>query len=384
MNYNFHTCSKPHQDDLLNMSTAFEGLTIGSRFNEAGHVHWIGQHILQTCVHNLNKDNVPVSIPAMQAVVVPVNNPQVIPQLLYRCLLASEKQMHLQLLDGFYKVSRVNRPQWPGGPKGKNLPWTTMKWTETLALIHSAVIEWQEAYNLLALQFLKDQMFKTKVSIPQYAKHMMPLLTELVAAGRKKHNPAMLRAILDFFPKFTKLISDVAYVLKETPSLGLDILATLPSRRDVLYDIWEEASVEQELTATALLTVLKLPKDKRTCSICLHSWFDDIDEATLKVYDTAGKEDKNVAWVKHNKTALQIREGYEGVPIQMQCGHVFCAGCIKTWLDSPGRLQCPYRDQEYGVHRSPAVRVAEKLKIEYYHSNVPWAEHHTPVSTEKQ
>ena len=53
-----------------------------------------------------------------------------------------------------------------------------------------------------------------------------------------------------------------------------------------------------------------------------------------------------------------MKSGLEDVPLKMDCSHVFCAGCIKQWLDSPRRVQCPYRDEDYGIHRSgTSVRI---------------------------
>lgn len=307
-----------------------------SRFHDLGHIHWVGEFIRRTLTNNLN--GIPEWVPRSQATV-PITKPEDVPRLIYQCLLASEKQIHLEMLDSGYDMVRDTKPQWPGGSDGQDIPWTTLEPLNKLALVHSAVFEWRDTYDALAKCFLKDPTFMTQVSIVKYAKHMLPMLTELQEAEKTKQNHTILKTIFDFFPKFTELLSDVAYALTETPSLGLDVLAALPSRHDVPHDILFEA---QEPTAREQITVLSLPEGSRTCSICLNSWIDEVEEPTHIVREMA--ED----WVKHSRTALEIRDGYEIAPLQMTCGHVFCAECIKIWLNSPGRLQCPFQTRSTG------------------------------------
>ena len=88
------------------------------------------------------------------------------------------------------------------------------------------------------------------------------------------------------------------------------------------------------------------------------SFIDDVDEDTLATYakepDEAGIDGQ---WLTYddNCVRLFVQFGYLKIPLKMVCGHVFCAECIATHVNNPLRVQCPYRDYDYGIVTKPTV-----------------------------
>ena len=105
---------------------------------------------------------------------------------------------------------------------------------------------------------------------------------------------------------------------------------------------------ENLLTATRAI-IAALPDDDRSCAICLTT---REDETTTSIIDNLSNTEP---WISFTFRTIEIQPGFETIPIRMPCGHVFCSGCIKAWLDKEGALECPMRDMSYGIHRSRAL-----------------------------
>lgn len=167
------------------------------------------------------------------------------------------------------------------------------------------------------------------------------------------------------------MISDIMYLMRHPQSSQtLSAMASLPCRSDVLRKIVDSASPVRTLYGTVHRLLEDLPSEDRSCSICFTNWDTITDQIAEVCKDFKMEQDGTMAkwlWVSDDGVTLVVEPGYENVPVKMDCGHVFCAGCIETLFQSEdGALQCPYRDQQYGVQRSKVVTEIEKIRKEWH------------------
>lgn len=165
-----------------------------------------------------------------------------------------------------------------------------------------------------------------------------------------------LRLIFDFLPKLQLLIDDITSSLIDDVDLSILQFEQYQPRYSILHEICQEAPTCGELLRAVFSKLLSLPISERTCSVCHTHWFNDVDEATIKAYEQA-TDDSNAAskWlsISEDRRGLIVKEGFERVPLELMCGHVYCAGCIKQSLDHYEPLSCLVRD----AYESPECKL---------------------------
>ena len=154
------------------------------------------------------------------------------------------------------------------------------------------------------------------------------------------------------FEAIADLVSNAVHILSHDDPLTFTQLQDIPSRHDIIGNLVVNAPKISELPAYVDNLLTNLPTNERTCSICTTTW-----STPAKPDDSEEQTGPWLRWLNEGSSLL-VKSGLEDVPLKMDCSHVFCAGCIKQWLDSPRRVQCPYRDEDYGIHRSgTSVRI---------------------------
>lgn len=232
--------------------------------------------------------------------------------------------------------------------------WPKMTTDEIWLDLQKKVLLWIGTFEQMNKCLAGDEQLRQKDFIQQFNDRFDSV------HGRLENT---MDGIFAFFSKFAYLLSDVEHLVRNEVSPDLRQLKTIPTRADMLHAMIDRAPEAADLAARVLITVFQLPVDKRECTICLTSWNEGFDESTLETCEHARKA--IFPWLHTDGKAITVRPGYEGVPLKMKCGHVFCAGCIKTWLDTPGRLECPYRDEDYGVHRAAAIKTISEYHRRY-------------------
>lgn len=286
-------------------------------------------------------------------------------RLFYSALEAMDEQMR-DFLDHAYQTPVVNRVLWPEDEH--ELSWNSLTPEDEWHLIWSATLEWASTYERLAQCFLEDEEFASRIEYPQYAHHLISILNAFFAETSSEDVTRGLEASFRFFVDFSKLLSNVGYILIVDTTLDLNTMQQLHSRHNILQDICKHAPPNNELEATILEVLAKLPDTQKKCAICCQPFSKEVFASKVVADDLSYFWPGNVDWIAPNVvgTALWVKEGFESMPLPLPCGHVFCAGCFKAWLDNDGeRLQCPFRDADYGVHRHQAVQWMEASRAEY-------------------
>jgi hypothetical protein len=150
-------------------------------------------------------------------------------------------------------------------------------------------------------------------------------------------------------------------------------------RRDLLHRIVDLAPKQEELLGATHALVNYLDKDDRKCMIC----FDDFEVSGMVESALASQlqeDDHESNWsaewsneenqssgcpsdysedvqpwlsVDESLCTLTIEKTFEKIPIEMPCGHIFCVGCIDTWMNKFDRaVQCPFRDHDLGKRQN--------------------------------
>ena len=160
---------------------------------------------------------------------------------------------------------------------------------------------------------------------------------------------------------FSRVLSALSYALEDDLGLHVEKLYELPERRETLKSIIAQAPQTGADLSNTYAMLASLDECDSTCSICLSSWQASTSEGL-------GGDDGKEPWLSlsADQRSLNVEAGYESVPLKMLCGHVFCAGCIKTWLaDKNPLLACPFRDQEYGPFHSNGMHKINALGAEH-------------------
>lgn len=91
----------------------------------------------------------------------------------------------------------------------------------------------------------------------------------------------------------------------------------------------------------------RLSTEERSCIICTAKWKDkeEFEKIARAVYVQGYNSGTDSLTLDIGQRSVVITEGFGNVPLWLGCGYVFCAGCVKHWLDSPdARLPYPFRD----------------------------------------
>lgn len=297
-----------------------------------------------------------------------------VPSRLWRIWKILEDQVWIQVLDQCTDYEEYQRL-----PSDWTEPiWDELSGQETMKAISEAGTHWSIAMsNLLILlrgpdfddvsERFHDRMLKFSHRL------MSAMVSNFGIATDRPFNGSDVRSLFDFCYSFSTLINDLDVVLETGVSADeLLIMETLASRHEVLRGIVDGAAAPANLLQEAQGMLESLPSDKRSCSICLGDWScisKEIAKACDEMSNSMNEEHYlRAQWLSTTKDGSQLHvvPGFEQAPVKMKCGHVFCAGCIRTWLaSSHGTLQCPFRDQEYGVQRSWFVMQIEEMRNEY-------------------
>ena len=195
--------------------------------------------------------------------------------------------------------------------------------------------------------------------------HFMQRFAGPEAILRASSGSSSTKPVLDFFVAFSTLISDTVHLLTHDSSPNLLELKDMPTRATILARILDSAPMDIDLAPYTRDTLIALPDVEQDCGICHEILGDKMDIAaigTLLHESIATPEKKEWIALSADRRGITVKEGFEGVPLRMACGDVFCAGCVATWMEKEGRLMCPMGDQEYGVHRSAVVKDMEFLR----------------------
>ena len=160
-------------------------------------------------------------------------------------------------------------------------------------------------------------------------------------------------AILEFFHEYARLVSNFVYFINHEDGLDLEVLDTLPSRHSILDKIVSQSGDCSVLLAR--IQAIVAAHEGNICAICRSSIVFPADAVNA----VSGLSH----WLAVSNDGDELMVGHEGeqIPIKMECGHVFCAGCIARYLKEGRRLQCPFRDDDYGIDRGHAVREIERI-----------------------
>lgn len=291
---------------------------------------------------------------------------------LYSCLWRMWKLLEDQLwsdvlTDHFPEFAETAGNVRPVRDLDEEPAWVSMSAGECGTALRVMSNEWANSFSvtflLLALRGDSRQAF------PQFGGRMQRasnLVSPSNIASKRDGINRMFASLLCL----TDLVSDLGYLLRHPESReSLDSLASIQEERvHVLDKIVRNAPADLVLVESTQSLLAALPADKQSCSICFVDW--EVTTATLvdKHGTLQSKEngtDKGWLRISEEGNRLVLQRGFEHVPLRMECGHVFCAGCVETLLSEDRPLQCPFRDQRYGVGRSGAVTKMVGVKEEY-------------------
>lgn len=180
----------------------------------------------------------------------------------------------------------------------------------------------------------------------------------------------LVTPLLAFFVDLAALFDKFAYVLRrQEVNIRLATILATPTRHAFLTKLARSAPPTSSLLISIDGILHALPKDERSCTICTASWEDkeELEKIAWAVYGRRYKWGTNWLTLDTHQRTMVIAEGFENVPLWIGCGHVFCAGCVKHWLDSSdARLQCPFRDLDFGFQGGEAVSRIEEVIMEYH------------------
>lgn len=232
-----------------------------------------------------------------------------------------------------------------------------MKPWRALAEVGDAVRQW--FIHLNNMLFLFEQTGEEYAGIRKEWIAKWRGLREGLLVAELVEGPARFVVVWTFFHGLAMLISNLTHALTQDDGLTLQDLGDMPARHKVLEELVRSTPTDCNLNAGVGELVLSQRKvGKGECAICMASW------SCYVPWIIHNPDWHTASWLSlsDDKRTLVVVPGFENVPVKMGCGHVFCAGCLKTLLDTGGsRLQCPFRDMEYGVHQAEAVRMVEKF-----------------------
>lgn len=290
--------------------------------------------------------------------------------ILYRAIVISNDQMWNEVLSAKFNINVADFTNaWTSSQEKE---WQSMDTKEQWAAIGRAKTQWAMTVEEMSSTLGRDDKFQEH-GVAHFNQRFDALRKQFDEHASIYNVSTAVHAALNFFVDFSALVSDVTYVLNHAFKPNLIELKGLPDRAVVLVEILQRVPRDIELESAIKTTLFDLPDKNADCAICLSRLGEDIDVKALRALqrECVGKPGY-LSWITlagNNTTAFKIKDGLSGVPVKMKCIHHFCAGCINKWLGSAGKLQCPFRDQDYGVHRSPTVAEMETLCREYHYSD---------------
>jgi hypothetical protein len=169
-------------------------------------------------------------------------------------------------------------------------------------------------------------------------------------------------AVLNSLKEFSAVLHDLDHFVCRR-RVDFDALTTIPDRYTVMREIAACVPQLEDLATTIPALLHTIQEDEHICCICTSSWDEVLASLPTKTVQVGP-----LMVFSSNMKPMVVSPAYEGVPIRMPCGHVFCTSCIERWIGSETATNCPYRDQHYGIHR-PHVWAVEKLRQEFGFSN---------------
>lgn len=290
--------------------------------------------------------------------------------LLYSAITISDEQMWKEVLSDKYNINRddfVNA--WTSA---KEKDWRMMSTREQWSAIGRAKDQWAMTLEEMAAALTHDVKFQER-GAEHFNYRFGTLRRRFYELASIDNMSTAIDATFVFLVDFSTLVSDVAYVLNHDFKPALQELTNLPDRAVVLVDILQHVPKAIELERAVKTILFDQSKMNSDCAICLARLGEAIDVKALKALqrECVGKPGY-LSWITlagEIKSAFKIKDGFNGVPLKMKCGHYFCAGCINKWLESTGKLQCPFRDQDYGVYRSQTVAEMKALHEDYHYGD---------------
>ena len=268
-------------------------------------------------------------------------------------------------IDQAKSIARIGRKWWPDYfARWYSGNWNEMTQYEIDQMIQDALMKWWLDEHELFISQIRDFYPDECDAIEeQYTKRSRALENELRAAqyywpqdSCLEHRPRdierHLSALSRYFGGHARLLSDVAHCLEYADEDKLDLIALrdIPSRVEVLDRVAGPGTILSDMQR---FTAELREQGHNECVICRNEW--DVPD---------GEPEWTIASVLVQPCGTKISSHFGSVngPYRMPCGHIFCVTCIQTMLnDQDGRLQCPFRDMDYGIHRPNVVREVEHL-----------------------
>ena len=301
---------------------------------------------------------VPHNIPA---------NAEAVPWLILRAFTFSEQQVWSEVLTPHFSNFLTDyRNGWDLMPEYNC---DAFENCEQRDIIELAMTRWLQTFNKLR-SCLDDDDWVSEDDMEFFDIAMSSFRSCLVNKHTAGDITLAVSCALRILALITALVSDVALLLSDDCAPSLEEMSSLKPRSEYLDLILESAPKDADLPKYIEGTLAALPKDDKDCRICLEPLGEGINYFLLAhVAGTAAENFHPTTWIRlsDDDKGLKVRDGLQNVPFKMDCGHVFCAGCVEgLFKNTDARLQCPMRDSEYGVQRSKVVGDMEYLHTIFY------------------